>query len=513
MKKILLSLCVIFTFCAAAFCAGERYIIFFSETSDIPAGAVEKILSSKRFCIVVPIAAGEKIPDNLDELASSGKAELSLVFNPEPIFPVLAQVYKMSGAKNLKASGFGDYVSGNLKEFANSANRESFGAFLKSGEVSKEILSYFAGAKLSWVNVQNAPDSLTGAFLSDGINAFVIYDNFPTAQKDVMPWLAAKTGNIIPVLLTKKHLSNAALMKYLIDLFEKSLYIKPAVPLYVSTVAKDLIPVKKSVSFSEESSANENVLNKLYAAAGYINKYRGSSSFDELSYKNAQSELGYLCGFDLLNGIASNAVSSVRMFDAAYNNIFRLLGYPIPDEASSQTSSFADAGSNASQIKQISGGVSITNEGYIYGIAVYNSGESIRVDVAAAWGEKVDFIDLYIDMNNLDWAGSTSMLAGAPGFLTSDSGWEYAVRITKNKALLYRHSAEGAALVSEINVTGSYFSIPNRYLRGNPENWGYQAVSVSQNKEITDFLNQTSKTKSAVLSSKPVQLTAIRIQK
>jgi len=509
MKKLLFSLLSILLFSGLAFAAGERYVVFFAETSDIPSGVAAKIMSSKRFCMTVPLVSGDQIPDNLDELVASGKIEPALVFNPEPLFPVMARVYKMSGSRNLRGGGFEDFITDNISGFQSVASRDNFGVFLKSGQVSSEILSYFAGAGISWVNAKNASETLPGVFLHNGIDTFVLYNNFPSSAKDVMPWLSARTEDVIPVLLTKKQLSSLAFMTYLVDLFEKSVYIKPAVPSYISFAAKDLVPARDSVAFGE-TKVNENILNKLYLAAEHINKYRSAHSQDD-AYRNAQSELGYLCGYELLTGVAANITSSIRMFEASFNNVFRLLGFPIPDD-NIAPSSDAAAASDASQIKQIAGGVSITNNGYIYGISVYNSGDSIRVDVSAGWGDNVEFVDLYIAMNDLDWAGSTSMLPGAPGFFTSDSGWEYAIRITQSKASLYRYSADGATLVTDIAVDGNSFVLPNRYLRGNPENWGYQAVSVAQG-NITDFLNQTAKTKSAILSATPVQLSVIRIMK
>ncbi|OEG70784.1 hypothetical protein ATZ36_17580 [Candidatus Endomicrobiellum trichonymphae] len=87
----------------------------------------------------------------------------------------------------------------------------------------------------------------------------------------------------------------------------------------------------------------------------------------------------------------------------------------------------------------------------------------------------------------------------------AESGWEYTLRIYKDKAVLYKYSSDGASVL-----------IPQKYIRGNPVNWGYQAVIVSEidgKKIIADFLNQSAKTKEAVLSEKPFQSSVVRLRK
>ncbi|MDR0800285.1 MAG: hypothetical protein LBN01_01975, partial [Endomicrobium sp.] len=132
------------------------------------------------------------------------------------------------------------------------------------------------------------------------------------------------------------------------------------------------------------------------------------------------------------------------------------------------------------------------------------------------WSESIAFIDFYIDLNNVYGAGATSLLEGINGFLTAESGWEYALRIYKDKAVLYKYSSDGASIVSDLPVNGASVLIPQKYIRGNPVNWGYQAVIVSEvdgKKIIADFLNQSAKTKEAVLSEKPFQSSAVRLRK
>ena len=526
MKKILITLFITLVFVSASFASGERYIVFFAESADIAPSVLNKIIHSKRFCMSVPLNASSQLSPDMEELVSCGKVELSLFFEPEPVFPILASVYSAGSKKNVKQSGFGDYVTGNISGFGEVFNKEQFGIFLMSGEVSHNILYYFAGLNLPWINMDNTEEKLKGAYTVDGIPAFALYKNFPNAKKDVMKWLESRKESVIPVLLTKRHLNNADLMNYVVDLFDGSKYIKPAVPLYITKIRGDSISEKNSVGF-EQIQVKNNVMSKLYTAVSHINDYRNTPDFNEHFFKNAQSELVYLCSYDLLKGVYSEKVASNRMFDAAYNNIFRLLGATVPSEKDLTKTAvkrdlYVSSGENEvfqTEVQPVSGGVEITNDGIIKALSVISKEGATVFSLSfesGQWDEKISFIDIYIDMNNLDGAGTTSMLPEIKGFLTPESGWEYALRISVGKALIYRHSAEGEVLLAELTPSNASVSIPQKYIRGNPVNWGYQAIAVSvdgEKRNIKDFFNQSSQDKSSLLSVRPFQIPAVRLKR
>lgn len=527
MKKIIVSLMLILQFACFASASGERFIVFFAETADFPEKVSDKILFSNRFCMAVPLPSGSTVPAVLEELVSKGRIEPSLVFEPEPVFPILATVYSSSDKKSDR-QGFNDFVSGGINEFSDGVNKERFGVFLHSGAVSNNILYYFAGLKLPWVNIDNMEESFKGAYQIDGITTFSLYKKFPSAQKDVMKWLSARTEAVIPVLLTKKHLQNTEFMEYLIDLFDKSKYIKPALPLYVTSLKQDMIDEKKAVEF-EQISVRPTIMTKLYSAVSFINEYKSSSDFLEYSYKNAQSELIYLCGYDLLKGVSANKVASQRMFDAAYNNIFRLLGAEAPSDKELFSKKPDISGSSLytgteevlhTGVVSVDGGVSIDNDGIISNLTVLLKDGSVNMNLSfeqGGWNDKIAYVDIYIDMNNFEGAGSTAMLPGTNGYLTPDSAWEYALRVSKDKVLLYRHAADSVTFLTEIQSSGLSFSIIQKYIRGNPANWGYQAVSVSENEEgqskIEDFFVQSAQNRAVFLSIKPFQIAAVRLKK
>ena len=55
--------------------------------------------------------------------------------------------------------------------------------------------------------------------------------------------------------------------------------------------------------------------------------------------------------------------------------------------------------------------------------------------------------------------------------------------------------------------------IPHKYIRGNPSNWGYQAIVVAEKenkKHIIDFLNQSSRSKESIISANPFEVSMVR---
>ncbi|MDR2251779.1 MAG: hypothetical protein LBD98_02995 [Endomicrobium sp.] len=509
-----------------SFGAESRHIVFFAETSDISSALIDKIALSNRFCMVVPLDSRTAIHESLEELISVGKIELALSLDPEPILLILAEVSNANLKKKYNKNGiFENYISDNLSLFVNNSNKENFGMFLSSAKMSHELLYYFSDLGLSWVNVDNIEGNVCGAYYVDGIAVFSLYKNFPYTQQEVMKWLESKREEIIPILLTKKHLQNVKFMEYIIGLFDGSKYIKPAMPLYIAKVKSNMLQ-QKDILF-EKVLLNPNLDEKLQSAAQSISSYMDSPSFSKTVYSNAQNELVYLCGQDVLKEMSSDSVSGKRMFDAAYNNIYRLLGLQtkvlqdsknidkqiLPSVDMQKTTNVS---SGQTSIEIISGGVSIYNQGLLRLIHITSKDNVIKINLSfngAGWNEEVSFVDFYIDLNGISGMGGSSFIDGVSGFLIADSGWEYALRIYKDKVILYKYSVDGASIISNLAVVDNSVSIPTKYIRGNPAKWGFQAIVVSEKmgrRTVVDFLNQTSKTKNEIFSLKPFQAPLVR---
>jgi hypothetical protein len=467
--------------------------------------------------MTVPIYAKNEIPDSLQEVVALGKLEIALSLNPEPILPIFAELTNISNSSKKIGSSmmFEKYISNSFTAFEENVSN-SFGLFLKFAELSNDVLYYFANLGFVWVNIENLEGDIFGAYKLDGITIFSLYKDFPSNQKDVMKWLSKKNQSIIPVLLTKKHLQDIKFMDYLIYLFDNSNYIKPAVPTYVCEFCK-VSKLEKNQEF-QYWQVGTNLKTKLCSAMNLINAYGDTNNFNEYAYVNAQNEFIYLLSYDVLKNYLYSR-NSARKFDAVYDNIYRLLGNyayksdnnDILENNQKNKSVF----SGQTQVESISNGVLIKNEGFLRNIRVLSKNENIEINFifdCLTW-DKISFLDFYIDLNNIEGAGSFSFMSGLSGFFTNSSGWEYALRVYKDKAILYKYSSNGASRVINLDVKNNVVCIPQKYIRGKPSHWGYQAVIVEEKdgrKCIVDFLNQSNKSKENIISTDPFEVAMVR---
>ena len=94
-------------------------------------------------------------------------------------------------------------------------------------------------------------------------------------------------------------------------------------------------------------------------------------------------------------------------------------------------------------------------------------------------------IDVYIDLNRRSAAGSIELLPLRNAFTSTEDAWEYAVTVNAYKQELYKFNPEGVptkvanlSVKIEKNFLSAY--IPRSLIRGEPENWGYIPVMLSQ---------------------------------
>jgi hypothetical protein len=188
------------------------------------------------------------------------------------------------------------------------------------------------------------------------------------------------------------------------------------------------------------------------------------------------------------------------------------------DSYSKKANLYAQDAPLTADISAVSNGISVASVDIIKGLNISAEGNSIRISIRFAsdrWDDNVSFVDVYIDMNSIDGLGSTSMLKGIKGFLESENGWEYAVRIYSNRALLYRDSPDGQFLLAEFPVNNAAVNI-NRFIKGNPQNWAVQAIAVKTNANINepiDFLGKSVRPKKDILANQPFELPALKLKK
>jgi hypothetical protein len=342
----------------------------------------------------------------------------------------------------------------------------------------------------------------------------------PADTSDALRWLQTKANNnqVFAVLLTRKHLQNSNFMINLIGLFDSNENVFPATPFYLSKMQPDLFKTSDGgITFENYPLSNE-LSKRLKEASDVVTRYRKTENYSPVLYQNALDELIYLCSKNFLASVSYS--SENENFVTAYSNIYRLLNEPSPvvfrEQVKNEPPTIMIEGSQNAEV--IDKGIKVESRGSITSVSVTGGGgESVEIALAFSknsWPSDISYVDVYIDMNNIENVGSTSMI-GNNGYLSPSSGWEYAVRIEKNRAILYRGSSSGSRQVATFNVSASgHVSIPKSYISGNPRNWGVQAVAlqrVSSNEKIVDFLYSNQEDKKKILTSRTITLPAVRV--
>jgi hypothetical protein len=101
---------------------------------------------------------------------------------------------------------------------------------------------------------------------------------------------------------------------------------------------------------------------------------------------------------------------------------------------------------------------------------------------AAPYGFSLAMVDTYIDINQLPGAGEDALLSGRPGLVEPQNAWEYALTVDGWGARLYQPWPGGAPRrvatlpVKFMSPSSAEVSVPRKYLRGEPSDWGFAVV-------------------------------------
>ena len=206
-----------------------------------------------------------------------------------------------------------------------------------------------------------------------------------------------------------------------------------------------------------------------------------------------------------------------RNFLATLANVYRLAGVPVPDNLSTW---FADRSMHHTTARStdndrpffVEGPQSLTwndpkdddnGEGnFVYPVGSYAKGSFDLRDLTISWtdtdvtfaasvaelpgagsGAVAPLTDIYVDVNRLSGAGSTSVLAKrGQAVIEQEAAWEYAVVLTPKTVALYQGLPGGEQrllLVKPADMSANGFSgtFPRKTLRGEPRQWRITAAS------------------------------------
>ncbi len=497
---------------AELFADGRSVVFFFESLEGISPKVLQKIQASDNFCFSVPAGKFGNVSQDVLNLVHFNKIEPALTLMPEPYFPLVSGEIAVSDSLSFDRRS-------HLKQLVQEAkqtNKDLFdktksGLFLKGGILNEDAFDIFYKSNILWVTAQLENDLQKGVFIQNKTAVFVLHNDFPQNQNQIMNWLSEKQDKVIPIFLTKTHIKNEKFMFYLVDLFNKSKYTDVKLPLNAAyTAVRDYREnnIEEKLKFKTLSPVSQEVLLKIAKASQEVD----SMGKDEQLYGAVLYELTNMYSYDIINGISNADEKALMLFNISYANIFKLSLKEVPavedlvrqasadnvTQSSTQTATLCD-------FIKTDDKMTINNEGLIKSFTVEKNEHSINFEVDLDTNlEKPDYIDIYIDMNGIAYTGSQNMLKNINGFFVPDNGWEYAIRMTDSEISIYRFSVDGQTLIKTTYYNGVTVSISSDILRGNPFNWSYQVIAVKNGMPL-DFLEESSN-KTKLFKISPLQL-------
>ena len=427
--------------------AKNKVVVFFAENLDgVSEKVINKIAESDKFCLAVAFDENKYIKKSVKDLIMSNKIEPMLSIN-EPYFPIISKevnVYdsivfnKIYSCEKLLQNYNNSYV----KLF----ETYEHGLYLKGASLNNETLDLFYKNGILWTIAKSNNGLQKGLFIKNNVFLFVLYKNFTTNVNKIEQWFSSvKKQTFVPVLLTSSHLTNEKFMLNLINFINKNKNIDVLLPTYAAYYGYDSDTIKDDLILKEYSIdiPKENLL-KLYLADKEITEYSEHNENEEIC-TILQDEFSNMYSYNILNGIANNDIQSNRLFDISYKNIFKILNKELPNINEFKESLVVQYNLyNEEQQKEfckfinIDDSIIINNDSKIitfFSVSKNNNYISFATDADLS---KLDSIDIYIDMNEISYAGCKRMLQPLSSYFVPKHSWEYAIRITKENIYIYK---------------------------------------------------------------------------
>ncbi|MBI3291657.1 MAG: hypothetical protein HYZ73_02450, partial [Elusimicrobia bacterium] len=242
-----------------------------------------------------------------------------------------------------------------------------------------------------------------------------------------------------------------------------------------------------------------------------VERYRVSSQADRHRINAALAELRPLVTAEWFERLGQDEASAEwqvaeRYFTAGIVHAYRLIGQPPPPELDQlgpsliqgTTTSTAVSTGTTSAIQfrgtrdLVGVTVSWTNEEYRFAIQLREPANPQKLPLG--WSGVI--VDVYLDVNHREGAGTTSLLPDRHAVTPPQDAWEYAMTLTSEGASFYRTlGSEGAVKIAELPVEVRQpdrtvvVRVPASLLRGDPWRWGYLVLVMGEDHVVYDILD------------------------
>lgn len=520
--KNLCSILILLLFSSVCF-AQNKTVVFFAESLDgISDNVVKKITSSDKFCLAVCFDETKYIKPPIRNLIISHKIEPTLNIG-EPYFPIVSSEVNISSAVIFdKVSNCENLIQNYKDSYKNLFETYKYGLYLKGASLDNETLKLFYKKNILWTIAKSEDDLQKGLFIKNNVALFVPYKNFTTNETKIKQWFASvKEQDFIPIVLTNWYIKNEKFMLELIKFLDKDKTIDVELPINAAFYGYNSNTIRKDLVLKEFSKniPRDNMF-KLYLVDKEIEEY-GKDKKDDEMYSILCDEFFNMYSYNVMNGIANNNMSSIRLFDISYKNIFKILNKKVPNVNEFKESLIVqgklsveeDFAKEFCKFVDVDGSIIINNDSDIitlFSISKDKNSVSFTTDADLS---NLDSVDIYIDMNGILNIGNPRMLNPLNSYFVPEHNWEYAIRITKDNIYIYKFVSENVDLIQTIPNDASKPSakIPSNIFRGDPYNWNYQVVAV-KNEQVIDFIEDKDK-KTKIFKSLPLQLNMFKYYK
>jgi hypothetical protein len=535
-KKTGCILYILITFvCSICFAEdnGKKYIVLIADwqSSEVPKEVTNFLKNNPVIKITAILNNTNSSNSDLRVLVDSGVIEPVFAIADEPVFPAIFET-KISSPYNVSFAwpeDTLDILARGQSGFKQIWQDKCRGLFLNSGIFSEKLVPDFKKMGINWVTVnENSLD--TGAFVKEDFIFLTPYKTTPGSSGKLFETVRISTAQVNVFVFkgkTKVLLNSIFLAGLVKNAKEHPEYefILPAELLRIESL-KNSRNLECDFSYLYERPEIWFVLNKARKA---VEDYKNSGAAELKTLGNLKDELFHLYRFSLINDLVkSKDQQNDNLFKAEIENIYRLMGMSVPQELDklSQGIAFKEDKNSIYNLNSTTNTLSVVNSlssgngPYIkyFSVTINENNIKFVVDIDSIPQGVSIKTEVYMDLNNKPMAGITSMLAVPDVFLVPEDAWEFAMSLDNGKASLYRSGSIKPKLIGVYDINNNTIIIPRSTLRGNPLNWGYQAVVYTQPGSkapwiLNDFLCSYDARRQELIQKQSIHIPAVRAKK
>ncbi|MFC1500863.1 hypothetical protein ACFL58_00210 [Elusimicrobiota bacterium] len=516
-SKINLFLSFVFCFCLFASAdilfaeePKQKHIIFIADWGDEepPEEVISLLVYNPMIKLAIPWPSSLEPTDQVKYLAESGQIEPILTIENEPILPL---IYKTEIPAEPKFTysypqDIWDIVAKNNIQYRSYFQRGSKGLYLRSGIFGEKTISGLKNLGLTWANRKILDPSDGIGYVRKRFLVLNMKRNYIHNPEKSWRWITGHKEDVVAIVFSKSWRLNYEFLSYVGQQLLVNKDVKMIVPQDIFSNGTLKKFPRKNLTLDADLNPwirDVNLWKKLYMARRAIRAYKNSGKAELNILDVVKNELNFIYKYDTFAKAQANSNSEeYQIVCAGISNIYRFLKIKEPKEADIDAEEMDEEDfdeENVSQKFKISRGkyfLGVHNTPNMkektkltyFSVALSSWSVNYRVHLLKKTTDYNCHADIYIDMNNKRGAGLVRLLPGKDAFLDPKNAWEYAIRIKDDSAELYKASRFNPVLVKAFDISeGNKVLIPKSILRGNPLNWGYQAVALHEVEKVVEM--------------------------